>query len=1229
MEIFEQDKDYLYSNNESKMIGMFPFGKGGFWHSGIHLHIDSPITLPLEGEVVAYHIADKYQANSKGKNVSKSFILIKHNVSLMKGAENTENSKIEFFSLYTSLLPDSELKVCKEFNDFKELTNTNKNLNLPFYKDVQVSLNLEKCSTYKKLKDGNYFAGTMGNVIDSSYLTERKLNSKVNIQLGNSSFKLPSSAIKLEDSTKSYEVKVKKDNTNYFPTLTESNIFFPRGTVAKGTTFNCDSEPIVVNSENYYKIKSRGGVLKNNEKTGYIFQSETYKNTPSSDYAYVQKELKYSVLYDVIEIENRKDFFFICKYSDLKKYITDINNLKGFKAFLANIGFGITKDTLNKDISENISTDATNKEFKDDDLIFICNNEYPWNKSEKSKNNQNTTFYDISFKEKISSYAIFYFSKKVFDDISKNVKENTENSVKLVELNAIKENNKQFSCAILNENAEIDKKNNINLLTNNLLYKVKTHLPSSYDTEWLIKGGDLELIKGPSAVLVDDGVSFTNTSKGLMLYDKNNQNNPSLLLEKISDCFSVSDYKSFIENTGSNSQIISYNGNEYYVKIQNIEQLKVKVINKSGFNVNQTIKASSENNRLFLSKGRILGFASENGGEKSFDFITFTKDVDFFKTKDSLIIRTPKENSEIHSVEKIKKTINQKLPYESVLKITGKEEILGHYYYKVKYYLMPLWFDSNNLTAAGKKYTIKSNLYATWISRLRINSDGSTVNSNVWANNQEISILIDLVNKNFESLKGQTYDFIEKNSDATSSSLAVNFETMSAEYFIEDISNFTLDEKAKTLTIKERSAVFTLYESIPYLVNKVNDSSKIKSICDKYSCDEGTLLKYQDTEYYALVKKDSSSKTEKDYYIKKTDIEEKNLLDWNNYFRVYDKDSDDDVYYDLKDVLDSCGIEENVLSDLKNKLDGKTGKNKKQQQLIEIYSNNEAKNSLRKLIAKHPLEFNEELYKEDEIKKIIPIESEAKNFVNDMKLVSFWKDIPDNQKTDLFFSHPVTFFNHVDEIKDNAVPFLYEKWGSRITGRNGNIFILDNGKGRLLSNVEWYSQRDNAGDSAKGVYGWNMCQLTSLAMVMNAMGIKRKRSDCQFEDELYNIANLAGYGGSKIWEETSKVYNEVLLKYTENYDYVSLYLDTVIENTKIELIKKQIEAGVPVLKSMEYKEDGDSGHVIVVVGYIDDCFIVNDPYGDVNTGYTEHNGAFVSYKTNRWWFTKKWAGILD
>jgi hypothetical protein len=84
-------------------------------------------------------------------------------------------------------------------------------------------------------------------------------------------------------------------------------------------------------------------------------------------------------------------------------------------------------------------------------------------------------------------------------------------------------------------------------------------------------------------------------------------------------------------------------------------------------------------------------------------------------------------------------------------------------------------------------------------------------------------------------------------------------------------------------------------------------------------------------------------------------------------------------------------------------------------------------------------------------------------------------------------------------------------------------------------------------------------------MVMNAMGIKRKRSDCQFEDELYNIANLAGYGGSKIWEETISVYRATLSNY--NYKVAEFYNDIV--NTTIEKIRE----GTPVIKSMNYKSD--------------------------------------------------------
>lgn len=150
-----------------------------------------------------------------------------------------------------------------------------------------------------------------------------------------------------------------------------------------------------------------------------------------------------------------------------------------------------------------------------------------------------------------------------------------------------------------------------------------------------------------------------------------------------------------------------------------------------------------------------------------------------------------------------------------------------------------------------------------------------------------------------------------------------------------------------------------------------------------------------------------------------------------------------------------------------------------------------------------------------------------------------------------------------------------------------------------------------------------MCQLTSLAMVMNAMGIKRKRSDCQFEDELYDIANLAGYGGSRLWTQTIDVYNCILPKYSKFISFKDYYENVITYS------KAFIGKGIPVIKSMDYKEDGCHGHVTVVVGYIDNNLIVNDPYGDVNSSYSQHNGAFVEYNPKKWMYEKKWCGIIS
>ena len=66
------------------------------------------------------------------------------------------------------------------------------------------------------------------------------------------------------------------------------------------------------------------------------------------------------------------------------------------------------------------------------------------------------------------------------------------------------------------------------------------------------------------------------------------------------------------------------------------------------------------------------------------------------------------------------------------------------------------------------------------------------------------------------------------------------------------------------------------------------------------------------------------------------------------------------------------------------------------------------------------------------------------------------------------------------------------------------------------------------------------------------------------------------------------------------------------------------------------KEDGNHGHVTVAVGYTEKGIIVNDPYGNLNSGttYSAHDidkgdGAFEEYDKTRWFIGEKWAGYLN
>jgi len=217
-----------------------------------------------------------------------------------------------------------------------------------------------------------------------------------------------------------------------------------------------------------------------------------------------------------------------------------------------------------------------------------------------------------------------------------------------------------------------------------------------------------------------------------------------------------------------------------------------------------------------------------------------------------------------------------------------------------------------------------------------------------------------------------------------------------------------------------------------------------------------------------------------------------------------------------------------------------------------------------------------------------------------------------------------------DKIKEeafNKFPEIYAVFGSRISGINGNIIELDDGTGKVLGNVPYFHQRDNTTDEGTGenrVYGDVMCQLTSLAMVLASKGIKPTDPTKQLEDELYEIAKNKNFGGKNLWKDTWNVYKKVLENYNSTYDPID-----DIGTIQINEIKRSIDDGAPVILSMDYKEDGDHGHVVVAIGYTKSGLIINDPYGDTTTRYKNKNGAFVEYQTNRWYIGKKWAVIID
>ncbi|SKB13869.1 conserved hypothetical protein [Planktothrix sp. PCC 11201] len=147
--------------------------------------------------------------------------------------------------------------------------------------------------------------------------------------------------------------------------------------------------------------------------------------------------------------------------------------------------------------------------------------------------------------------------------------------------------------------------------------------------------------------------------------------------------------------------------------------------------------------------------------------------------------------------------------------------------------------------------------------------------------------------------------------------------------------------------------------------------------------------------------------------------------------------------------------------------------------------------------------------------------------------------------------------------------------------------------------VPYKSQQDNTIDPD------GSCNVTSIAMCLEYLKIPRKHSEGQFEDELYNYALNQGLD----WQA-----GDALAKIVRDYGAKDHFTTTAT----IEQVKDWLANGNPAVVHGYFTK---RGHIIALVGYDSQGFIVHDPYGEwFADGYdrnepdgNDEKGKFIHY----------------
>jgi uncharacterized protein YvpB len=152
--------------------------------------------------------------------------------------------------------------------------------------------------------------------------------------------------------------------------------------------------------------------------------------------------------------------------------------------------------------------------------------------------------------------------------------------------------------------------------------------------------------------------------------------------------------------------------------------------------------------------------------------------------------------------------------------------------------------------------------------------------------------------------------------------------------------------------------------------------------------------------------------------------------------------------------------------------------------------------------------------------------------------------------------------------------------------------IFDPAPNNVELNVPYFSQRDNPR------FDWSTCNVTSIAMVLYYYGL-RSRWGGQLEDELLQWCfDYAGQG--------SQTDHSVLSALIQAYGFNTSFSTTRNwADVRSELLNRR-----PVVLAGDFTA---SGHILTLIGYNSQGYIVQDPWGDALTGYSDTEGRKLMY----------------